>query len=61
MSLSCYQVFNEDFKKRIEFQSKLLDWENFGIEISSSEAIPSLGKPSIILDPNQDDYLQLHA
>ena len=61
MSLSCYQIFNDDFKKRIEFQSKLLDWENFGIEISSREPIPSFGKPSIILDPNQEDYLQLHA
>ena len=61
MSLSCYQVFNDDFKKRIEFQSKLLDWENFGIEISSREPIPSFGKPSIILDPIQEDYLQLHA
>ena len=61
MKKSCYEVFNDDFKKRIEFQSKLFDWENFGLEVSSDERISSPNKPSIILDPNQDNFLQLHA
>jgi hypothetical protein len=49
---SCYHLFNEDLKKRIEFLSKLLDWERFGGEVASNERTPQREKPSIILDPN---------
>jgi hypothetical protein len=58
---SCYDMFNDDFKKRIEFQSKLLDWDNFGKEVVNNEKYALIDPPSIILDPNQEEYPDLHA
>ena len=61
MNKSCYNLFNEDLKKRIEFLIKLIDWDRFGGEVVSKEIAPQSEKPSIILDPNQESYLELHA
>ena len=58
---SCFKLFNEDFKKRIEFQSKILDWDNFGKEVINKERYPVTDPPSIVLDPNQEDYPELHS
>lgn len=40
MSKSCYSLFNEDLKKRIQFISKILDWEQYGGEVIDAEKAP---------------------
>ena len=61
MKKACYQLFNQDLKKRIEFLSKVLDWEGFGTEVIDNERASWREQPSIILNPNQEDYVRLHA